>query len=467
MSIAGINKRVLSGVLMAVSLAVAAPVQAQSDAELQLLEQVRSGQTANRAESQRALAAFRSASDLRQRELLEQARARAAALQAESQRLEVLARDNKRDFDARILELRNQMGPNAAMFGSLQQIASDLIGIFRNSPTSLQYPDREAWLDALRQRMERASEIFSIEDLEQIWFLVQQEITASGQIVRLQTEVLGESGSRESREVVRVGKFVLVSKDPQPAYLTWQADSQRASMLKKQPDGDFLGQIDDYLDNREGTAALGIDPTAGSLLSRLVDSPSFQDRIAQGGPIGYLILMVGAVGVVMALLKLLSILFISAQVAAQRRDLGNPRASNPLGRMLKVYEDNKDQDTETLEMRLGEAILEERPKIDRYVGLIKVISAVAPLMGLMGTVIGMIATFQAITLFGTGDPKTMAGGISQALVTTVMGLSVAIPTVLLHAIVSARATAVINTLKHQTAGLIAERMEARMQGHSV
>ncbi|MGB1558798.1 MAG: MotA/TolQ/ExbB proton channel family protein, partial [Oceanococcaceae bacterium] len=107
-----------------------------------------------------------------------------------------------------------------------------------------------------------------------------------------------------------------------------------------------------------------------------------------------------------------------------------------------------------------EALLAERPKIDRYLGTVKVISAVAPLMGLMGTVIGMIATFQAITLFGTGDPKTMAGGISQALVTTVEGLSVAIPTVLLHAIASARATALINTLKHQTAGLIAERMEA-------
>lgn len=461
------HRRVLGSLLLGATLGLAAPAMAQSEAEQQLLEQVRSGQTANRAESRRALEAFRSASDLRQRELLEQARARAAALQAESQELELLARNNKRAFDARILELRNQMGPNSAMFGSLQQIAADLIGIFRNSPTSLQYPDREAWLNALRQRMERASEIFSIEDLEQIWFLVQQEITASGQIVSLQTEILGESGSRETRDLVRVGKFVLVTNDPEPAYLTWQADSQRASMLKKQPDGEFLGQIDRYLDRGQGPQALGIDPTAGSLLSRLVDSPSFEDRIAQGGPIGYLILIVGAVGVIMAVLKLLSILFISAQVAAQRRDLGNPRASNPLGRMLKVYEDNKDQDTETLEMRLGEAILEERPKIDRYVGLIKVISAVAPLMGLMGTVIGMIATFQAITLFGTGDPKTMAGGISQALVTTVMGLSVAIPTVLLHAVVSARATAVINTLKHQTAGLIAERMEARLQGRGV
>ena len=125
-----------------------------------------------------------------------------------------------------------------------------------------------------------------------------------------------------------------------------------------------------------------------------------------------------------------------------------------------IYERNTEEDTETLEMRLGEALLAERPKIERYLGTVKVISAVAPLMGLMGTVIGMIATFQSITLFGTSDPKTMAGGISQALVTTVEGLTVAIPTVLLYAIASARAAALVNTLKHQTAGLIAERMEA-------
>ena len=110
MNIAGIHKRALTGLLLAASLVVATSVQAQSEAELQLLEQVRSGQTANRVESQRALAAFRGASDLRQRELLEQARARAAALQAESQRLEVLARDNKRAFDARILDLAEAGG---------------------------------------------------------------------------------------------------------------------------------------------------------------------------------------------------------------------------------------------------------------------------------------------------------------------------------------------------------------------
>jgi biopolymer transport protein ExbB len=167
----------------------------------------------------------------------------------------------------------------------------------------------------------------------------------------------------------------------------------------------------------------------------------------------------GAFAVLVAIYKLIEITLVSAKVDAQRRNPQAPNAGNPLGRLLKIYESNKTADTETLEMRLGEALLEERPAIDRFVGLLKVIATVAPLMGLMGTVLGMIATFQAITLFGTGDPKTMAGGISQALVTTVEGLTVAIPVVLLHAIVNARAKSVINTLRHQTAGLIAERME--------
>lgn len=435
------------------------PAAAQSSREDQLLEQVRTGQVGNRADEVRKLEEFRNRSAREQQQILAETRAQRDALQKVSQSLESDARANKKEFAKKIAALRAEMGPNAAMFGTLQQVSTDLVGVFRNSPTSLEYPNREVWLTNLVERMEKASEIFTIEELEQLWFLLQQEITASGKIVRVPAEVLGESGRRERRELVRVGKFNLVSDDPQPAYLNWQAESQRASVLKRQPEGQFLAEVEEYVGSREGVHALGLDPTAGSLLSRLVDAPSLRDRVNQGGLIGYLILAVGAVGVSVALLKLFSIMLISAKVAAQRKKLDAPMDNNPLGRMLKIYEANKDVDTATLEMRLGEAILEERPKIDRYVSLIKVISAVAPLMGLMGTVIGMIATFQAITLFGTGDPKTMAGGISQALVTTVLGLTVAIPTVLLHAIVSSRATSVINTLKHQTAGLIAERME--------
>lgn len=448
------------GVCLALGVSGAAAAQTRSNAEDALLEQVRTGQIGNRVDERRQVQAFSNSPEKEQQTLMREARERRDALLAESQQLEEVSRRNDKVYKEKISALRTEMGPNAGLFGTLQQTATDLIGVFRNSSTSLEYPQREAWLTEFLQRMEKSSEIFSIEELEKIWFLLQQEITASGKIVALQTEVLGESGHRDSREVVRVGKFALISNDPEPAYLTWDANSQRVSMLKRQPEGTYLAQADNYLKAGGDVAVVGIDPTGGSLLSRLVDAPSLRDRIAAGGLIGNLILILGAVGVTIAVVKLVFITLTSYKVSAQRRDTANPKANNPLGRMLLVYEENKEMDTEALEMRLGEAILEERPKIDRYIGTIKVISAVAPLMGLMGTVIGMIATFQAITLFGTGDPKTMAGGISQALVTTVEGLTVAIPTVLLHAMCSARATALINTLKHQTAGLIAERMEA-------
>lgn len=426
-----------------------------------LLEKVRKGEIGQRADQSRQLQAYRNASDSEREQMIKEARERRDQLQEESLELEETARANDKTYDSKINELRAAMGPNASMFGTLQELSGELIGLFRNSPTTLQYPDREEWLTGFKERMEKASEIFSIQELERLWFMIQQEITASARIVSLTTEVLGESGTRESRDVVRIGKFGLVSTDPEPAYLTWDPTARRASLLQRQPEGGALGSVEEYLSGDDGLNAVAIDPTGGSLLSRLVDAPSIGDRIDQGGFIGKLIILLGIVGVVIAVAKLISIMIVSTKVAAQKAHLDQPRDDNPLGRMMQVYERNKDVDTETLEMRLGEAILEERPKVDRYVGFIKVIAAVAPLMGLMGTVIGMIATFQAITLFGTGDPKTMAGGISQALVTTVLGLTVAIPTVLLHALVSSRATSLVNTLKHQTAGLIAERMEER------
>jgi biopolymer transport protein ExbB len=149
---------------------------------------------------------------------------------------------------------------------------------------------------------------------------------------------------------------------------------------------------------------------------------------------------------------------VGAKVASQKKS-STPNEDNPLGRVLKVYEENKDVDVETLELKLGEAILGETPKLTRNITLIQVISVVAVSLKKLGTVIGMILTFQAITLFGTGDPKTMAGGISTALMTTVLGLCVAIPTTLLHSIVATRSRSVIHVLEEQSAGIIADHAE--------
>jgi len=207
-----------------------------------------------------------------------------------------------------------------------------------------------------------------------------------------------------------------------------------------------------------GMSAFGLDPTRGSLVDNLVKAPSIQERIEQGGIVGYIIIGVGIIGLLIALERLLVLTVVGGKVKRQvKREKAD--TGNPLGRVLKVYEDNPDMDTETLEIKLGEAILREMPRLSRGVTLLKIIFVVAPLLGLLGTVTGMIVTFQQITLFGTGDPQLMAGGISQALMTTVLGLCVAIPIVLLHTIVAGRSKAVTQILQEQSAGIIAEHME--------
>jgi len=171
------------------------------------------------------------------------------------------------------------------------------------------------------------------------------------------------------------------------------------------------------------------------------------------------IIALGFVALILAIERIVTLSMTASKVRAQAKNAGTPDASNPLGRVLQIYHDNKSVDPETLQLKLDEAILKEQPAINARIAFIKIISMVAPLLGLLGTVIGMILTFQAITLFGTGDPKTMAGGISSALMTTVLGLCVAIPTVLMHSIVQSRSNVIMHILTEQSAGLIAEHAE--------
>ena len=179
-----------------------------------------------------------------------------------------------------------------------------------------------------------------------------------------------------------------------------------------------------------------------------------------GGIVGYIIMTLGLIALLIALERLLVLTITANKVSSQLKS-NELKANNPLGRVLLASEKHKDSDLETLELKLGEAILKETPALTKALLFLKIIAVVAPLLGLLGTVTGMINTFQVITLFGTGDPKLMAGGISQALVTTVQGLSVAIPTVLLHTLVTGRSRKITHVLQEQSAGIIAERSEAK------
>ena len=218
-----------------------------------------------------------------------------------------------------------------------------------------------------------------------------------------------------------------------------------------------------------------VDPTRGSLLALLIQSATFSERIGsplgglsecylpfcdgQGGVIGAIIILVGIAALIIAIERLITLTFVVGGKVKAQRNSSTVSRDNPLGRVLSVYEENKDVDVETLELKMGEAILGETPDLTKRISLIQVISVVAPLAGLLGTVIGMIETFQAITLFGTGDPKTMAGGISTALMTTVLGITVAIPTTLLHQFVQSASKDLLHIIEEQSAGIIADHAE--------
>ncbi len=372
-----------------------------------------------------------------------------------SERLETQFEQNEFKLADLNEALTTRLGSLKELFGVLQQVAGDTKNKFYNSMISAEISGRSEFLDQLAQDMGSSSKLASIEEIERVWFELQREMTESGKVTKFTTDVVEAGGAKVSKEVVRVGPFALVADGK---YLEFNGVTGTVSELIRQP-ADRYGESAAELQSSNGDIVkFGIDPTGGSILGLLVQAPNLQERVEQGGVVGYIILIVGAFGLLLSIERLFTLTFIRAKVNSQLKS-AEVKTNNPLGRVLKVRDEHPNADTEALELHLTEAILAEVPKLGRNLTIIKIISVVAPLMGLLGTVTGMINTFQAITLFGTGDPKLMAGGISTALVTTVLGLVVAIPTTLLYAMLNTRSKNIVYILQEQAAGVIAERAE--------
>jgi biopolymer transport protein ExbB len=361
---------------------------------------------------------------------------------------EIRLANNAEALDKRLGELKE-------LFGVLQQVSGDTRSKFQTSVISAQIPGRGQFLDEFAQSMGSSSKLASISEIERLWFELQREMTQSGKVVKFNREVVLANGDREVAEVTRVGGFNLISDGK---YLEYIDATGTVAELIRQPSSRYLATTSDLVNSDGGTTAFALDPTGGSILSLLVQAPDLKERVDQGGPVGYIILVIGFIGLLIALERLISLIFIGSKVERQLKSTV-ASSDNPLGRVMQVKDNNPNLDTETLELKLSESILREVPKLSKRLTLIKIISVVAPLIGLLGTVTGMINTFQAITLFGTGDPKLMAGGISQALVTTVLGLVVAIPMVFIFAYLNGRSRNIVNILQQESTGLIAERAE--------
>jgi biopolymer transport protein ExbB len=445
---------------LAAGLAVAAGAGAQEPKSLDaLLQQIREGGRAAREEDAQREAAFRAARD-RQAALLAEARAAEAAEEARSAALEKDFEDNEKKLPALEETVQERLGAQGELFGVVRQVAGDTLGFLTSSLVSAEVPDRTPLL----RRLSQSKELPSIDDLEQLWFTLQQEMTESGKVTRFEATVVGADGSEERRPVVRIGTFNVISGR---RYLQYVPETRQLTELARQPAWRYLATLPGFEAARSGLVDVAIDPSRGSILALLIQTPDLSERIRQGGIVGYVIIALGAIGFAVAIHRMVYLVRVTRRM---RAEAGREHAStdNPLGRVLRVYEQNPDSDVETLELKLDESILAETPALERGNALIKVLSVAAPLLGLLGTVTGMIQTFQAITLFGTGDPKLMAAGISQALVTTVLGLTVAIPLLLVHALVSGRSRAIVEVLEEQTAGIIARHAERRQRavGHA-
>ena len=353
---------------------------------------------------------------------------------------------------------QKELGSLVELFGHLQSSAGEAAVQFSGSLTSPQYGvERVAFLNDLTSKMSETTELPTIREIEGLWFELQREMIASGQVVSFDTNVIDPDGESSACNVTRVGLFNAVCDGK---YLEYISSTGDYAFLPRQPEGRYTKTAKKVGNADVGELVkFGVDPTGpqgGSLLANLIQTPSLLERAQQGREVGYAIIFVGLIGIGLAFWKLYSLYMLGLAVKKQTKSKAID-VRNPLGRVLKAGEDNFKKDIDTLELKLAEAIMAERPEIERGIGAVRIISVVAPLAGLLGTVTGMIVTFQMITLYGTGDPKLMAGGISQALVTTVLGLLVAIPTTLLHSFAASSAKGIISVLEEQSTGILAER----------
>ena len=427
----------------------------------ELLAQLEKGKLAQSAENQSREQAFLN-QRAEQDQLIKQAQARRDAALKQSERLETNFEENEFKLADLSESLGKRMGSLKELFGVLQQVSGDSAGKMKTSNVSAQFPGRDVFFEELAESMGGSSKLASIEQIEQVWFELQREMTEQGKVARFNRDVVESNGNKVNKEVLRVGAFSLVADGK---YLEVNPTTGTVAELVRQPASRFNASAAELQASSGEVKAFALDPTGGSILGLLVQAPNFEERIDQGGTVGYVIIVVGIIAFLIALERFISLTLVEAKVKRQLKSK-EIKDSNPLGRVLKVNQQFPDVAYETLELKLSEAILREMPKITRNLTLIKIVSVIAPLLGLLGTVTGMINTFQAITLFGTGDPKLMAGGISTALMTTVLGLVVAIPTVVLSSVLNTRSKNIMFILQEQSAGIIAERSEQQLERRS-
>ena len=333
--------------------------------------------------------------------------------------------------------LQIKIGVLGELFGVARQFAGELYASTENGFTFYEFPERPNKLEIIGQ-----TQVHNIAQLETLWISYLNEIAASGEIKKVKTNIIDPKGNSYEDEIVRYGLF---SASIGNSFVTPASDLNGFQLLKRQPERSVIKSLKRY-PNSDDYTNVSIDPTRGFLLSLYLDKAGWFERIAQGKAIGFVIILIGLTGLAFSIYKIRFLLLNQEELESD--------GDNVVNQMIQKTKDVSNY--ESKENILDELILNYSSKIEWGVSWVKFFAAVAPLLGLLGTVIGMIETFQAITLFGTGDPKQMAGGISQALVTTMLGLIVAAPLLGFYTYISDKASSLIQTVEEKASYLLAK-----------
>ncbi len=463
-SVMSVKRSMVIAMALALGLAFVAPLVATQASAVQslgdLLEQTRN----NRAEKDKQNAAREKefiANKDQQASVLAEAKRKRDAAEARSKQLSASFDANEGKLAELQERLTQRSGNLGELFGVVRTVAGDSSAIMFNSLLSAQFPGRDAFFADLG----KSKELPSIEKLDRLFFEIQREMTESGQVVRFPVQIIDADGKPRDAEVVRIGSFISMA-DGQ--YLNYLPSVGKLAVLPRQPGGELRAFAKELGEAESGHVRAAVDPSRGVLLGMIVQRPGVIERIQKGESVGYVIITVGLIGFALAIWQAIYLIQTRTAVTRQLKRLDRLSNDNPLGRVLasvKTDPSNIETDAEVVELRVSEAVLREVPKLERFQPFLRLAVAAGPLLGLVGTVIGMIITFQSITESGSSDPRLMANGIGQAMIATVLGLGIAVPLLFMNAGLATLSRGVVQILDEQSTGLLAETLERNREAH--
>jgi biopolymer transport protein ExbB len=452
--------------IAAIAAQFAAPAFAQPSAAgslSELLNQVENVRTDENQLFQERQAEYDGTPEAQQAALLQRAEQQRATLDMASQGLSETFSANEVRINNLNQQLRDQQAALglAELFGLARQAANDSSAILQQSLITTQYPAvegqvaRDEWL-----RLFAASRTTpTAAELERLWLEIQREMTASGQVAKYRARVVQPGGEGVDSEVIRIGPFTATANGQ---FLSYLPELRTLNVLPRQLPPEFMEVASAFTSATSGYARAVVDANRGVLVGLYVERPTLGERIELGETIGYVIIVVGALGILAFIYQLIVLILVKTAVNKQLKNIEHPTTNNPLGRVLLAFKGDKakiEEDSDVAELRITEAVLREVPRLERFQAFLRLGVAAGPLLGLIGTVVGMIITFQSITESGSSDPRLMATGIGQAMIATVLGLGIAIPLLFANALLNSLSRGIVQVLDEQSAGMLADSIE--------